>query len=303
VRKAVVDIGSNSVLLVVAERSGRAWKTVFESSRVTGLGRDASLTGHLNEDAMRATLRAVHDCFEEARELGATSVRAAATMAARLAANAGEFLERARAQGTPVQVLSAEREAALGFASAAEDPLFSRNEALTVVDVGGHSTEIVCASKVEGRWNRLFTESFAVGTLKLISGPLRDELPDGPMRLEAATLVDRELSRRSPPKGISPVVSLGATGTNLVSIRERLAEWDPESVHGSRLSYEEISRAFSSLCELSASQRRALPGIERDREDTLHAGALILERCLFSLAADDCLVSARGWRHALLAEE
>ena len=93
---------------------------------------------------------------------------------------------------------------------------------------------------------------------------------------------------------------LGATGTNLVSIREKLKAWEPDKVHGAVLDYEEISRAVGWLMPMTDAQRRDVPGMEPGREKTIHIGALILERFLFALRASSCGVSVRGWRHALL---
>ena len=98
------------------------------------------------------------------------------------------------------------------------------------------------------------------------------------------------------------VVTLGATGTNLVTIRERMTVWDADRVHGATLEYEEVSRAAVWLSGLGDAGRAAVPGIERGREHTIHAGALILERCLFKLGSESCRVSVRGWRHAMLDE-
>jgi exopolyphosphatase / guanosine-5'-triphosphate,3'-diphosphate pyrophosphatase len=96
------------------------------------------------------------------------------------------------------------------------------------------------------------------------------------------------------------VVVLGATGTNLISIREALETWQPEKVHGAYLLFEEVSRAVGWLMAMTDQQRRDVRGMELGRERTLHIGALILERFLFALKSEGCCVSVRGWRHALL---
>ena len=80
-----------------------------------------------------------------------------------------------------------------------------------------------------------------------------------------------------------------------------MPEWKPELVHGATLQYEEISKAASWLSDMSLAERAALIGMEKGREATIHAGALILERALFALGAETCRVSVKGWRHARLA--
>jgi exopolyphosphatase/guanosine-5'-triphosphate,3'-diphosphate pyrophosphatase len=114
--------------------------------------------------------------------------------------------------------------------------------------------------------------------------------------------IDDAIGLRYLPHQCGTVVTLGATGTNLVTIREKMAAWDPVRVHGSVLGYDEVSLAFEHLSSLGDAGRAAVVGIEKGREHTLHAGALILERALYALGAEECSVSVRGWRHALLEE-
>lgn len=299
-RKAVIDVGSNSVLLLVAEAKDTHWEPVFEATDVTALGEGTKSSGMLGEAGMSKTLAALARFFADARTHGAQDVHAYATMAARIAHNTHEFQQRASEQGTPVEVLSGEDEARLGFESVANDPLFAAYDGITIVDPGGHSTEIVVGTRSEGTWTRQFLHSFPVGTLALIDGPLYDEIP-GPAEILAATeQIDDAFQTIAIPPTQGPVVVLGATGTNLISIREGLTTWQPQKVHGAYLIYEEIGRSVGWLMALSISQRVELVGMESGREKTLPGGALILERALFALRAEGCFVSTRGWRHALL---
>lgn len=299
---AVVDVGSNSVLLTVCRRTDEGWADVLETSRVTGLGRGVAQTGVLGEDGMRDTLAALRRAFDDAEGSGADSVVAAATMAARLASNAADFLARAEAQGTPVQILSGDREAELGFRAVADDPLFAAADTLSIVDPGGQSTELVTAARSGVGWDIRFRRSFPIGTLELRGDLLSDEAPDGPMRLRAASAIDASIGLEYLPRRAGTAVVLGATGTNLVTIRERMTVWEPARVHGALLDYEEVSRAVGWLCSMTDAERAAIVGIEPGREGSIHIGSLILERFLFALHVLDVRVSVRGWRHALLAE-
>lgn len=302
-RRAVIDVGSNSVLLTVAEWDGTAWRQVLETSVVTGLGAGTKSTGVLSEEGMAATLEAVARAFTAANSAGAGEVRAMATMAARIASNTEDFLARAARQGTPIAVLSGDDEARLGLLSVVQDPAFASLTHLSMIDVGGHSTEIVCAERdPSGRLDEQFRNSYPVGTLGLMSGPLSEECPSGPALLRASAAIDDVFAALPPPPSKNLPVAVGATGTNLVSIRERLASWEPDRVHGARLGFDEISLEVARLSGMTLAQRGALIGIEPGREATLPAGALILERSLQALRADACLVSVRGWRHALIAE-
>lgn len=301
-RRAVIDVGSNSVLLVVEERLDGVWKSVLETSAITGLGEGVKTTGRLGEEPMRRTLDAIETASRTAAAAGATEVVAAATMAARMAKNTAEFLSAAERQGTPVLVLSGEAEADLGFRAVAYDALARTWDQLSIIDVGGQSTELVAARKEGREWKKLFRRSYPVGTLALRGGALSRERLDPPEILEAVEAIDNLIGRFDPGPGSGHVVVLGATGTNLVTIRDRILEWDAARVHGAQLSYEEISLAFAKLAAMTDAERAALPGIEPGREGTIHLGALILERFLHAIHAESCWVSVRGWRHALLEE-
>jgi exopolyphosphatase/guanosine-5'-triphosphate,3'-diphosphate pyrophosphatase len=302
-RKAVIDVGSNSVLLTIEEKADAGWIPVYECTDVTSLGEGTKEMGVLSPQAMTRTLAALRSDFAKAREAGCESIFAAATMAARIASNRAEFLELASAQGTPVSILSGEQEAELGFRSVADDPKFSGETRISIVDVGGQSTELVTAERLPDRkWNVLFRRSYPIGTLALRGGALRDETPDARAILKAVCEIDDTIGLIYLPGQCGRAIALGATGTNLVTIRDRMTTWDPARVHGAYLDYEEISKAVVWLCTLDDDQRRHVPGMEPGREKTIHIGALILERFLHSIRSLGCAVSVRGWRHALIED-
>lgn len=298
-----MDVGSNSVLLAVAElREGR-WKPVFESAQVTGLGTGARQSGLLQAEPMNRTLEALRGAFEKAAHHGAESTLAAATMALRIATNADEFLGAARSQGTPITVISGEEEARLGFESVAADLRWAGDRRITILDPGGHSTEIVTSERKGAGWSQKFESSFAVGALGLLEGPLEAESPDAAALVRASTEIDECLNARLHELPAGRIVSLGATPVNLARIELGLTEWDPEAIHGFELGLATISGYVQKLSDLSLEQRRGLRGIEPGREATLPGGALILERCLHYLRAETCSVSVRGWRHAMIEQE
>lgn len=300
-RKAVVDVGSNSVLLLIADVEVVSGKTVvttiLETSQVTGLGRGTKTTGLLSEPGMTSTLWAVKTAFQTANELGATSIGAYATMAARIASNVSDFLGRSSSQQTPVEVLSAEEEARLSFVSVVTDQEFFGLEPLSVIDIGGHSSELV----VSQQGDIVFEKSFQLGALGLREGSLRDDIVDAHQLLTAVAEIDDTIGCRFLPGQAGTAVAIGATGTNLVTVRDRILVWDEKLVHGKGLSYEDVSSAVSRLTRLDDHGRAELPGIEKGREHTIHAGALLLERFMFALGAEHCLVSCKGWRHGLIA--
>jgi exopolyphosphatase/guanosine-5'-triphosphate,3'-diphosphate pyrophosphatase len=142
--------------------------------------------------------------------------------------------------------------------------------------------------------------SFPIGTLGLRGTVLTDESPSGLDLLRATKSIDETIGIDYLPHQSGVAVVLGATGTNLVTIREKMAEWHSEKVHGAWLDYEEVSKAVGWMSPMTDYERSQIVGIEPGRERTIHIGSLILERFLHVTRSLGCRVSVRGWRHALL---
>lgn len=299
-RKAVIDVGSNSVLLLLAERTDSGWQTVCDCSEVTALGEQVKQTGVLSSEAMHRTLKAVKQFWDRAISEGANEVLAFATMAARIASNSQEFIQQSVRQGTPIAILSGENEAELGFLAVAEDPTFAQERRISIIDPGGHSTELMTANRTENGWEKRFKRSFGVGTLGLRGGFLQAESPSGPAWLSASSHIDDVIGLTYLRNQAGKAVVLGAAGTNLVSVKLRLPTWEPERVHGFCLSFEEVSQAVAILGHKTDDERAQVEGLEPGRERTIHIGALILERFLFAIGVNEVTVSVRGWRHAVL---
>ena len=299
-RKAVIDVGSNSVLLLVEEPEGSGWRTVLEDAEVTALGADTKQTGVLGEEGMAATLSCLKRFFGSAREVGAERCEACGTMSLRIAANAAEFRRRAAEQATPVEIISGEVEAQLGFESVAYDATFAGYDRISIIDPGGQSTELTTADRRAPGWSVTFRKSFPIGTLALRGGTLCAETPGPGELLRAVGEIDAAVGIDYLRGAAGRAIVLGATGTNLISVRDRILSWEPKLIHGRTLSFEEVSRFVSSLGSLTDAQRAAVPGMEPGRERTIHLGALVLERLMNAIGVPDVAVSVRGWRHALL---
>ncbi|MER3413314.1 MAG: hypothetical protein C4341_03575 [Armatimonadota bacterium] len=287
--RAVIDVGSNAVVLAVAEPSSSGWISVLETSAVTALGDDLRRTQRLSEQAMTRTLLAVKQAWADARSYDAP-VQAWGTMALRVAENADQFLRLAAEQGTPVRVLSGEDEARLGLLSVALDPTFE-GERVSLIDVGGHSTEVGTYDRANHRV--LFMKSLPIGTLALRTHCEEGGCLAGGSLLRACAAADEAIGFASRPGEAGAVVAVGASATNLVALSQQLERWNPARVHGSALSYEEVSRLVASLSPMSDEQRATLVGLEKGREFTIHLGALLLERCLHALRAESMRISVR----------
>lgn len=298
-RFAAIDVGTNTVLLVVAERHGATLAPLLERADITRLGRGVDATGRLDPAAIRDTVAVLAEYARAARSLGATVLACVATSAVRDAANGPEFFAAAReAAGLVPEVISGEEEARLVWSSAWRD--FGRPaEPLAVLDVGGGSTEL---SFGEGPTPRGRT-SLQVGAVRLTERHVRG---DPPSAEEVSRL------RSAAREAVHPLAEAGACGrggrlvgvagtvTTLSAVAQRLPAYDPLRVHGSILTLEEVDRLAAILAALTVRERAALPGMEPKRADVILAGALIVAEAMRATGFDRLTVSDRGVRWGLL---
>lgn len=299
-RHAVIDVGSGSILLLVAEKSEAGWNAVAERSKVTLLGEGVKQSGQILAHRKADTLATLAEFWSIAQSEGATTIFAGGTAALRLAQNAQEFLQAAEQQGTRVVVLSDVQEAELGFLAVADDAAFADASRITIIDPGGQSTEVVQATRTDGGWVKSFEKSFGIGTLQLRGELLAVETPGPAEIMRASSWIDDTIGTAINPADPGKIVCLGAPGTDLVCVREGWEDWRPDEVHGARLDYEEVGKAVGWLMRMTDAERDVVIGVQKGRGTTIHIAALILERMLNSLAAPECYVSIRGWRWAML---
>lgn len=299
-RVGVLDIGSNSVLLLVGERTPSGWRVLSDQTRITYLGEGFGREKRLQPEAVQRTLQAVDDYLRYCRAEGVGRIIAAATAGVREASNPDALLQPLRARlphDAEVWVLSEQAEATLSYLSVALDSTLNVGAArVAVVDIGGGSVEIALGhgAQVE-TWH-----SFPVG-----AGRIREQLmpsdPPHPREVLAAT---RALDEAFAPlrEWLQPdrVVSIGGTGVNLAMLALGLTAFDPAQVHGVWFSDETPAALLERLLRLSDAERRALPGIEPERAHLIHIGALILERTLFALRREQVQISTRGLRYGIL---
>ncbi|MCS7301135.1 MAG: hypothetical protein NZ556_06225 [Fimbriimonadales bacterium] len=298
-RAAVIDIGSNSVLLLIGERMEGGWRVLLDTARITRLGEGFSAERILQPQAMARTLQAIEEYAATCNAFGATHIVAVATAVVREAANQEAFVEAVR-QRLPataqVWTASPSDEARLSFLSAARDPeLGGTNEHLAVLDIGGGSVEVALGHAEVEHWF-----SFPVGAARLRETHMPSDPPSPREVLAAVRFLDETFAPLRELPQPDRVIAIGGTGVNLAMLALRLTEFDPAQAHGVWFGDETPAALLERLLRLSDAERRALPAIEPDRAPLLHIGALILERALFALRREEVQISARGLRYGVL---
>jgi exopolyphosphatase/guanosine-5'-triphosphate,3'-diphosphate pyrophosphatase len=297
-RFAAIDIGTNSVLLTIAEKANGPLQPVLERAEITRLGKDTAATGQLSREGIERTLAVLAEYATAARDLGAERIAAVATSAARDAANGEQFLEQARrATGLEIEIISGGREAELSFQAAAAD-FGGPAQSLVVVDVGGGSTEF--AFGVAGTPS--FHASLDIGSVRLTERYVKDDPPSTWEREAVRAAADWALELLPVPPIGSNLIALAGTATTLASLALGLERFDATRVHGAKLSGDQVRSLCERLWRMPLSQRLILPGLQPARADVIPAGAEILMRAMERLAFQEVTVSDRGVRWGLLHE-
>jgi exopolyphosphatase / guanosine-5'-triphosphate,3'-diphosphate pyrophosphatase len=299
-RFATIDIGTNSVLLLVAERQpdGR-FNALCERAEITRLGRGVDQSRVLSEAGMEDTLRVLEAYAAEARALGAQDIAVSATSAARDAHNGSAFLEAARARaGVVVEIISGALEAQLSFAAVHADFASQAQGPLLVIDIGGGSTEFIFG----GLGGQVaFRHSFDVGAVRLTERLVHADPPSAAERAQVTQLLDQTFAALPRPPAGATLVGVAGTVTTLYAMAHAIEPYDAERVHGGRLSQAQLSELTDRLWRMPLAERRALPGVQPKRADVLPVGALILSRAVAALGLEQVRVSDRGLRWGLLA--
>lgn len=297
-RVAAIDIGTNSVLLLVAEKRGDDLVPIVERATITRLGRGVDKTRTLDPEAIRDTLVCLENYAGEIDRASVSRVDAVGTSAMRDAQGGEDFRSSAaKILGTEPRVISGDEEAALTFGGALAG-LESDGDVL-VFDLGGGSTELIRGRARGDVITR--ARSLDIGSVRLTERHLASDPPRAD-ELEAARLdARRALAELGDGwvDGAPRVVGVAGTVTTLAAHVLDVAPYDPAKIHGARLDAAAIASATSELARMPLAERRSLRTIDPRRADVIVAGALIVDEVLSWAGARSLLVSDRGVRWGL----
>ena len=285
-RRACIDIGSNTTRLLVADSDGERLLEIHQEREFTHLRRGLTSNGEITEEKIAEVAEVVAAQLRAARELGAADVRPVATAAVRLAANRDALVAAVRdACGLDVVVLSAEAEARLAFAGAARTLAYDPAGPLGVVDAGGGSCELVVGT-VPDRVS--WFASFEVGSGMVADECLRSDPPSEENLSQARARVREVLDGVKPP-ATARVVAVGGSATSL----RRIA--------GPKLDRAAFNRVLALLAGAPAAELARRFELDEDRVRLLPAGLLVLEAAaeLFGAPLE---VANGGLREGLLLE-
>lgn len=298
-RVASFDIGSNTVIMLIAERGAEGWHVVTDEAEITRVSEGLDRHGSLFREGLERTAEALARFDELAQDFAVDHRIATGTAPFRRAANGAEAAaELSLLIGTAIDVVSGEHEAELSLlATRGAFPELTRAQ---IVDIGGASTELIDAFP-DGSHGVV---SLDVGAVRLTERCVTGDPVSAADRAALQEAVTGALARASVKRFVPPPVLVGVAGTvtTLAALSLELEVYDAEQVHGLRLSREEVVRLEQALFALSLAQRKGLAGMPAKRADVIPAGALLLRSVMDHLGAEEVLVSDRGIRWGRLYE-
>lgn len=277
-RVGVVDIGTNSMRLLVTDGSKELGRWV----EVTGLGRGVDREGELSAEAVGRTLPVLEGFGRRMTALGVETRYAMATSATREASNRDAFLDRAAAVlGVRPEVISGGREGILAFDGATAD--FSVEPPVWVSDIGGGSTEIV-----------MYDDGFSIemGSVRLTDRmppvyPLPDHDREKAMETAWAALTGYEFGE------VGTHIGVAGTWTSLAAIAQDLPAYDLEKVHGYWLDSHDLEGLVAALCDMTLEETEAIPSLDPKRAPVIRAGAIVAHAVVAALDVDSTLISVK----------
>ena len=294
---ATLDVGTNTVLMLVAERDAAgAIHTIADFARITRLGRGVDSSGRLDPDSAAQTLAAIVDFAQKARDLGAEKIVGVATAALRDVSDGAEFIAQVKARaGLDLEIITGETEAQLCYLAVSKGLQLDPAAKLLIVDIGGGSTEMIRAEP--GR--PIDFVSLQIGSVRLTERFVHHDPPDAREAMDLRLAVNEALQRLDWDFTPDLMVGIAGTVTTVCAIVLGLTAYDPKVVHAHRLSQDEVIATIAKLGAVPLAERKQLPGLEPGRADVIFAGAAILERIMSHFHMNEVVVSDQGVRCGL----
>jgi exopolyphosphatase/guanosine-5'-triphosphate,3'-diphosphate pyrophosphatase len=302
-RVATIDIGTNTVLLLVAEKRGDDLVAIEEHALITRLGQGVDETRTLAPEAIARTNEALARYAEVVERTRAERVAVVGTSAMRDAGGGEAVRAHVKARfGVEARTISGDEEARLTFAGALSG-VRTTSDDVVVFDIGGGSTEVVFGNRTTRAiaWAR----SFDVGSVRLTERHVRHD-PPAKDELEATLAAARAAFASVPVErstNAAPPVGIAGTMTTIAAVSLGMEPYDGARVHGMTLETREVARVvYEEFAARPVAERARLRGLDPKRADVIVAGGLLGLALLQHLGAERVTISDRGVRWGLAEE-
>ena len=303
VKLAGIDIGTNTLRLLIAEFSGDGIYRKVDSGRyITRLGEGLSGTGRLKDEAMERALRVLKGFADKCSENDVDGIYAVATSAVREAVNGRDFIQEVKNKtGIDVNIISGDEEARITMLGVYPGLEITCKDVL-MMDIGGGSTEFMLVSKGE----IIFTVSTDIGVVRFTEQYIKSDPPvEQELELLGRVIEDR-LKKVASRKGdiASGVEFIGTAGTvtTLAAIDQMMRIYDSEKINGYRIKRDGVMKILKMIRSMTNKERKELPGVEEGREDIILAGAMVVYKVMELFGFDEMTVSDAGLREGLVTD-
>lgn len=294
---AAIDVGSNSILLYIAEKDEQGrWTTLVDTGEITRLGEGLQVTDSLRPEAMERTIHAITDFMGLIRKHNVEHVAAVGTMCLREAKNSAEFLHKVKDEcNLAIEVISGEEEARLSCL-AVKSGLKKLEGRFVIFDVGGGSTEFTFGNggNVEHKLS-INIGAIALTEKYLISNPVTKGELDTLLEAVEKAFTDFKAERE-----VHALIGMGGTMTNIGAVMHKLAVYNSDVIHGSVAPFSEIERQMELYRSKTLDERKAIVGLQPKRADVILAGVGIAYIIMKKFGVESVTISDRSIRHGLL---
>lgn len=288
-KRAVIDIGTNSIRLLVADMEKGKIKSGQKHVRMVRLGEMVDHSRIIGENAFERCMEALDEFVKIALDEGAHDIKALATSAVRDAGNRDEIISRIEA-ALPLEIdmLSGDEEAEMGYFGVLSS--FDAKDVFMMVDIGGGSTEFVVGNKKEIIYKKSLDMGAVRMTEKFIKSDPVDTVESFELESHVRNIIKNELG--DVPlftKGIA--VGIGGTITTLGAIKLKMENYDRERIHLASIGLGEIREMISVLGKAKLNSRRNITGLDSERADIIYAGSIILQEIMQFFGYKEIIVS------------
>ncbi len=298
---ASIDIGTNTILLLIAEvNSNSITKILHDEQVIARLGKGVDADRIINQETFVRAENFLRTYKQTCDQFGVDKISAVGTSALRDAANNTEFVAYIKEKiGIEIEIISGEEEAKWTYLGAISE-FIERTEKYSVIDIGGGSTEIIIGDSK----NIISNMSIDIGSVRITERILKDSPPEDSALIEAHEFILSQIPKEY-VNNIHSTFAVGVAGTltTLAALHQKLPHYIPEKVGGYTLTFDDVCAMFALLKDKSVRQISAFPQISAGRADIILAGIMILMGFMESSGLKQITVSDRGLRYGIVYRE